>query len=163
MDTRRKTLGRRIRRARVAAGYRSQKAFARAIGVHERSVAGAEGGEERTGDNVFAAIEAGLGWPADSATQYLETGELSLLPVRGTQVANRDRPHPEARELVRLAIGHMADIEVNGADATTYNQHLEKWAGVLAIDDADVDIEYVRREAHRIAAERLAKRRANSS
>lgn len=78
----RKFAGRRIKRARVAAGYKSQKTFADAIGVSENSVAHAETGSERIGDTVFGAIEAGLKWPEDCISQYLETGDESLLPSR---------------------------------------------------------------------------------
>lgn len=75
MEDRRKAAGRRIYRARLRAGYRSQRAFAQKIGVHEGSVAHAERGDPRIGDSVFAAIEDGLGWPEDSILNYIKTGE----------------------------------------------------------------------------------------
>lgn len=79
METRRSTLGRRIKRARLAAGYRSQRAFAEAIGVHERSVARAETGGGPIGDTLLTAIETGLSWPSDSIRRYLDTGDEALL------------------------------------------------------------------------------------
>lgn len=78
--TRRKTVGRRIQRARRRAGYRSAKAFADALPVSENSVAKAESGADTVGDTVFVAIETALGWPEDCITRYIETGDESLLP-----------------------------------------------------------------------------------
>lgn len=92
----RKFAGRRIKRARVAAGYKSQKAFADAIGVSENSVAHAETGSERIGDTVFGAIEAGLRWPEDCISQYLETGDESLLPSRAATTPPRNGSHTPA-------------------------------------------------------------------
>ena len=76
---RRKTVGKRLARARRAAGFRSQAAFATAIGVSEGSVARAESGSELVGAEVFTRIEIGLHLPAEVVTQYIETGEASLL------------------------------------------------------------------------------------
>ncbi|WP_027946563.1 helix-turn-helix domain-containing protein [Amycolatopsis taiwanensis] len=92
-DERRKALGRRIKRARVRAGYRSQKAFADAIGISENSVARAEIGDERIGDKVFAAIEDGLGWGEYVVAEYLETGDESIF--------TDSEPAPEPAEPAR--------------------------------------------------------------
>lgn len=108
----RKFAGRRIKRARVAAGYKSQKAFADAIGVSENSVAHAETGSVRIGDTVFGAIEAGLRWPEDCISQYLETGDESLLPSRTatpTPAADSEDEYPA--ELVDSAERKIWDIE----------------------------------------------------
>lgn len=104
MEDRRKTLGRRIKRARQRAGYRSQKAFAEAIGVAESGVAWAESGNDRVavGGKVFAAIEDGLGWPEDCITRYLKTGNESLLQALvATEVAVRTTPERARAEFVR--------------------------------------------------------------
>lgn len=77
--TRRKTVGRRLARARRAAGHRSQAAFAAAIGVHETSVARAESGQAKVGADVFTRIELGLRLPDDIITRYIETGDANLL------------------------------------------------------------------------------------
>ncbi|WP_435583344.1 helix-turn-helix domain-containing protein [Amycolatopsis thermoflava] len=79
-EDRRKFVGRRIKRARRRAGYRSQKAFADVIGLAENSVARAEIGDPRVGEAVFEAIEDGLEWPPDTIAQYLETGDETVLP-----------------------------------------------------------------------------------
>lgn len=99
MDERRKTLGRRIYRARRKAGFRSQKTFAEKLRISEASVANAERGSSSVGDAVFTAIEDGLGWPEDSIAHYLESGDESLLVAEG-RVA--DKPLTELEKLVVL-------------------------------------------------------------
>lgn len=91
MDERRKSLGRRIARARRAAGYRSQAAFAAAIGIHETSVARAETGDPRVGSEVLTLIELGLNLPADATTRYLETGDDSDLDTIGSSAGWTER------------------------------------------------------------------------
>lgn len=71
VETRRKEAGRQIKVARRAKKFRSQRAFAEHIGVHENSVANAETGSERIGDSVFEAIERGLDWPIGSTVAYI--------------------------------------------------------------------------------------------
>lgn len=101
----------------MGAGYRSQKVFAHEIGVSESSVAYAESGSDRSGDVVFAAIENGLGWPADIIRQYLDSGDESLLdsmvtqaemtpePTAPVQFAEVDRSPPEDEPGVQAQLG----------------------------------------------------------
>lgn len=118
MESPRKTVGRRIKRARQAAGYRSQRAFAEAIGVAEASVARAETGDERIGDTVFGAIELGLGWPEDCIARYLETGDESVLPGRrGAAHDPRDRQAQIADEILRVREQLRAIRDTHGEDA----------------------------------------------
>jgi DNA-binding XRE family transcriptional regulator len=79
METRRKEVGKHIKAARRRKGYRSQAAFAEAIGVHESSVAFAETGSSRTGSSVYGAIEDGLEWPTGSILAYID-GRQGYLP-----------------------------------------------------------------------------------
>lgn len=105
MEERRKTLGRRIKRARQRAGFTSQRAFAQAVGVDTTSVANAETGGEQiaVGGKVYAAIEDALGWPEDSTTRYLETGDESHLPSpTGDTVSARPTLTAEQKELLRV-------------------------------------------------------------
>lgn len=80
MERPRKILGRRIKAARRAAGYKSARAFAAAIGVSESSVATAEIGSHRVGMGVLMDIETGLEWPRGSIERFLESGDLAELP-----------------------------------------------------------------------------------
>lgn len=74
----------------MAAGHRSQRSFAEAIGVSETSVANAERGSDLVGALVYGAIEVGLKWPEDSTTRYLETGRDEDMPgLRGTPQADQ--------------------------------------------------------------------------
>lgn len=76
---RRKDAGKRIQRARRAAGHRSQASFADAIGYHESSVAQAESGSDRAGGGLFQAIEDALHMPPMVISTYIETGDETLL------------------------------------------------------------------------------------
>jgi transcriptional regulator with XRE-family HTH domain len=136
MDDRRKTLGRRIKRARQRAGYGSQRAFAKAIGVDTTSVAKAESGDAAIaiGGRVFAAIEDGLKWPEDCTARYLETGDESVFtalvdtaprddafnPVAlraevQTRLDNVRRHYPEEYEMLMslLPEGEIGDADVD--------------------------------------------------
>jgi transcriptional regulator with XRE-family HTH domain len=92
MEERRKIVGNRIKRARRLAGYRSQRAFAKALGIHETSVARAETGDDRIGTSVFTAIEAKLHWPDDCIARYLESGDERHLPSGDDDRAAPQRP-----------------------------------------------------------------------
>ena len=96
MDDRRRTVGRRIKRERQRRGYSSQRAFAKAIGIDASSAAYAESGDERIAirGKVFAAIEDHFGWPEDSITRYLETGEEADL-----EALKPPQPRPAQRPL----------------------------------------------------------------
>lgn len=80
VDPRRNAVGKRIQRARRRAGFRSQKVFAEALGLHESSVANAERGDESVGARVFDLIEARLGWPEGCISEYIDTGDEAVLP-----------------------------------------------------------------------------------
>lgn len=99
---RRDFVGRRIKRERRQAGFRSQRAFADALGIHETSVARAETGDERVGDAVFTAIETRLNWPADSIARYLETGDEALLAPATVPGPEPDRPLTKLESLTYL-------------------------------------------------------------
>ncbi|MEV6879712.1 helix-turn-helix transcriptional regulator [Amycolatopsis sp. NPDC051128] len=72
MDTRRAEVGRQIKSHRRLAKFRSQRAFAEALGIGESSVANAESGSDRIGDGpVYEAIETHFGWPVGSITAYI--------------------------------------------------------------------------------------------
>lgn len=106
MDGRRRALGRHIKRVRRAAGYRSQKAFAEAIGVHESSVANVERGDERVGEIVFDAIERGLKWPPGCMAAYLETGAVGILPGELTPAPTG----PELRDDIERQLWAITDL-----------------------------------------------------
>lgn len=133
MDERRKTLGRRIKRARLRAGYRSQKAFADEIGISENSVARAETGDERVGESVFVAIESGLPWwPDNSIERFLETGDDSLLPVNPTtSEVDQHRGQEEAQrteidELRAMAAAAKARAEESLEYASKLMERIDK-------------------------------------
>lgn len=102
--SRRQTVGKRLARARRAAGYRSQAAFADAIGIHETSIARAETGDERVGPDVFTRIELGLNLPDEIITRYIETGSEDLLSQVSYNAASTvQRPEPADSEIDRKA------------------------------------------------------------
>lgn len=74
METRRKEVGKEIKRARRALRIKSQGALAQEIGVHESSVANAEIGSDRIGESVYEAIERRLHWPIGSSLEYIAAG-----------------------------------------------------------------------------------------
>lgn len=96
VDTHRESLGKRVRRERDRAGYRSQKAFAEAAGLHERSVASVERGQ-KVGVTVLGHIEDIFGWPEFSATRYLETGDTSVFDHQP------EDPEPSRQDMLKLA------------------------------------------------------------
>lgn len=115
VDTRRRKAGRRLARARRAAGYRSQKAFAAAINVSEASVANAERGAETVGEGVFTLVETGLNMPDEIITRYLETGDpdlLELIAFYPTSPRRPPEPEPELRDRVERDLWAMKHIPV---------------------------------------------------
>jgi len=86
-------VGLEIKVARRAKRFRSQKAFADHIGVHESSVASAETGKDRIGESVFEAIERGLGWPSGSTMAYI--AGAGKPPWELSQSATADAPGPK--------------------------------------------------------------------
>lgn len=105
MDERRKTVGRHIKQARRAAGYKSQGKFATAIGVHETSVANAETGNDRVGSAVFEAIEGGLKWPTGAIDAYLAR-RIEHLPGFG------ETPAPVAEPALQENVLEMTRAEL---------------------------------------------------
>jgi len=108
VETRRKAVGREIKLARRAKKFRSQRAFADHIGVHESSVANAETGSDRIGASVYEAIERGVGWPAGSITAYI-AGD-GAAPWEQAEV----EPAPPAEPLPPV----LSDEEIVAADST---------------------------------------------
>jgi transcriptional regulator with XRE-family HTH domain len=118
MDVRRKKLGKIIRRAREGAGYRSQRAFAAALGVSERSVAAVERGE-KAGETVLGLIEDNL-FPGGSVWAFLQSGDDALLlrPPVGTS-----RGQAEAERIANLSRAELLE------EADGYDQSLGEGAG----------------------------------
>lgn len=80
VNERRKAAGRRIKRLRRQAGFKSAKAFAESIGsISETSVARAEAGYDNVGDGVYGDIETALKLTPGAIADYLETGDSRLL------------------------------------------------------------------------------------
>lgn len=94
MDDTRKTVGQRIKAARRAAGYKSARAFAAAIGISESSIANAERGSSRVGEGVVMDIESALGWPGGSIHRAINTGDMAQL-----EVSRRDEPDLYSHEI----------------------------------------------------------------
>lgn len=119
METRRKKLGKRIQRDRMMAGYDSARAFAEAITarytkISERSVAGAETGEERVGRKTYGLIEKALGYSTGSFALYLETGDEAVLSERVTSPAPRRPDQP--RRLIDMTRADLFDIATTNAE-----------------------------------------------
>lgn len=98
--TRRKVVGRKIKRARLAASYSSQARFASAVGVTESSIGHAESGSARIGigSTVFIKIEICLGWPDGCIESYLATGDESQLPAIAEHRAALRYPNDPERQ-----------------------------------------------------------------
>lgn len=128
-DTRRKTLGRHIMRARVRAGYESQEAFAGVAKMSEGSVANAERGAERVGAKVFTKIEDALGWPSGVIERYLASGLEEHLPAVD---GGATEPTAEASEAVAMAPSEpsvkeqLEDVERELAELAEERRRLEK-------------------------------------
>lgn len=90
----RKTVGRRIKAARRAAGYKSARGFATAMGLSETSIARAESGSPKVGAGVYLDIESCLGWPTGCIERYLETGNESELPAVNRRQAAESEIEP---------------------------------------------------------------------
>lgn len=111
---RRKTIGRKIKRARLEAGYRSQRAFAAALGVDESSVGHAESGSARIGigSTVFMTIEIELGWPDGCIERFFETGELELHDAQRRPIAELEPQEAvERAEAIARRTGKDSDGE----------------------------------------------------
>ncbi|MEC3975105.1 hypothetical protein [Amycolatopsis sp. H20-H5] len=137
METRRKELGRHIkstrRRAYQSTGrrtYRSQKAFAEAIGLHESSVANAEIGSDRVGDLVYSTIEEAFGWPRNSVGNYI-AGRTQTLPgdlPDGEGSADEDAdPRHEWSAAFRQKTGAMSVDEI-----IEFGKHIGETSGERA-------------------------------
>lgn len=124
---RRAWIGRKIRNARKRSGYKSQAAFARAIGISEDSVGSAERGEEQVGDTIFTAVEKGLRLPPGSISSYLATGDESVLDDEGHRAVARregapqmhvdDLPPEMIREWVRVGMRMLPQVHEQYGEA----------------------------------------------
>jgi transcriptional regulator with XRE-family HTH domain len=115
MEARRRLLGDHVRATREAEGHSSQAAFAEVAGISPRSVAKVESGDPSTGRKVFRAIEFALGWPRDSAMDYLE--DKGPLPVRASPVlALLEPPVPhefsadERQKILAMSVDEVLDF-----------------------------------------------------
>jgi hypothetical protein len=139
-DEARERLGKAHRRARQAAGYKARTAYAKAVGIALRSVVSLEKGDP-VGEYIVEAVGRFLPtWNEDTAQAILEGG-----PIPSSE--------PESSDLVHIAVNALADLEITGADVSTYNWELARWEHILG-DEADITS--VRKEAHRVAVERMA-------
>jgi transcriptional regulator with XRE-family HTH domain len=151
-DARRKAIGKRLQRARRAAGFRSQLAFAARVGVSESSIAQVESGSDRPGPGMFTAIEVALGLPEDIFVRYLETGDDDLLrlvvyppppaaePERA-EASTGATPEPEAEGFtdedaaIMAAIRQVLDARGRRPTPKLTRMLLEDWAPDLARGD----------------------------
>lgn len=120
MEARRKAVGQHIKATRRKRGYRSQKAFAGAINVHETSVANAEIGSDRIGAGaVYASIEDGLQWPTNSIVDYIEGRTENLPGADATDAAEASAARQRILALtdVQLAERIVEIAEVQGVEA----------------------------------------------
>jgi hypothetical protein len=95
-------------------------------------------------------IERALQWEKGSVDAILSGSNPTPIP----------EPDPKSSDLVRRAINALADLEITGADVSTYNRELGRWEHILG-DDADITS--VRKDAHRIAVEHLANPQNNAT
>lgn len=149
---RRKEVGRQIKVARRLKKFRSQKAFAAHIGVHENSVANAEVGSDRIGESVYNAIEGGLGWPANSILDYVE-GRTDEFPPPAQLVNDK----PWIPVLTDAQVIAMTSREI----ATHYVQ-LDNEFGKAAADDWLFHAASIRYHARRAAQAPFADGAANA-
>lgn len=141
-------LGQAVVKARQAAGHKWRTNFARAARISVRSVSAIEQAEPTVGQaNLYAVGRALPNWDEDTPRVILEGG-----PIPSNE--------PESSDLVRIAVNALADLEIRGADATLYNQELARWEHILG---GEANITDVRKEAHRVAGERLANPQSNST
>lgn len=125
---RRKDAGKRIARARRAAGHRSQASFADAIGYSESAVALAESGSGRVGAGVFQAIEETLRMSPMAISTYIETGDELLLEriayksaddetlAQRSSVPHAARDDPGEANDQQLASAVRELVQIHGAD-----------------------------------------------
>ena len=149
---RRKEVGREIKVARRLKKFRSQKAFAAHIGVHENSVANAEVGSDRIGESVYNAIEGGLGWPANSILDYVE-GRTDEFPPPARVATGK----PWVPVLTDAQIIAMTSREI----ATHYVQ-LDNEFGKAAADDWLFHAASIRYDARRATQGTLTEGSANA-
>lgn len=127
MSSLRKEIGQRIKAARRAAGHKSARTFAQALGISESSVANAEIGSTRVGEGVYMDIESGLGWPTGSIQHALENEDLSGLRADQPQRATLyRRVVNEADEFERQVIA-LDDIPLETRWETIF-AHRERWS-----------------------------------
>jgi transcriptional regulator with XRE-family HTH domain len=115
-------LGSYVISARKAAGFRTRRAFAAAIGVTDRTLAKLEGGE-RVGVDTLAAVAAGVGWTPDSPRRILARREpllLSAVPPPLVPVPEQGAGRPDLVEDAAAALinATSAIIAQSGKSAT---------------------------------------------
>jgi hypothetical protein len=133
-------LGQAVAKARQAAGHKWRTSFARVARISVRSLTAIEQAEPTVGQaNLHAVGRALPNWNEDTPKAILEGG-----PIPSNE--------PETADLVRIATNALADLEITGADVSTYNRELGRWERILG-DEAGITS--VRKEAHRIAVEHM--------
>lgn len=90
LEARRRQLGEFIRGEREARGYRSQSAFAEAVGFSPRQITAVERGEH-VGRKTLNAIERMLKMQPDAAGKFLTTGDTALLATTEEHAAPEGR------------------------------------------------------------------------
>lgn len=138
---------RRVIQARRGELRLSQQGLAASADVSLRTIGRLESGH-RVSTTKESRIERALGWKRGGIDAAFNNREPELLEP------------DETYDLVRIAVNALVDLEIRKADATTYNRELARWEHILG-DDANITT--VRKEAHRIAVERLANPQGNSS
>lgn len=84
-------LGHVVTNARIAAGFRTAKAFALAIGVKDNRMYRLEAGRS-VGRNVLAAVELGLAWPPGRAERVLDGTDTPRPPRKPSRRRWADDP-----------------------------------------------------------------------
>lgn len=102
-----------VARYRVLAGYPTTRAFAAAIGIHEKTLGRLESGKS-VNRNTLTAVEAGLKWSPGSAAAVLAGGEPTLERPAGVE---RARQEIAAMTEDDLAVMHARIEAVSGQPA----------------------------------------------
>jgi hypothetical protein len=90
--------------ARVAAGYKERRAFARAIGVTERTLGKLENGYSVSAPTL-ASVEQGVGWKPDSARRVLHGGEPDTVSPSAHGRPRYDDPEEDAHAADMWEVG----------------------------------------------------------
>jgi hypothetical protein len=143
VDERRVKVGKKIQRARRAAGYKSARAFADAIGISTTSVARAEAGWDTTGASVYADIEQGLKWPEEIIRRYLAAGDELLLGQMTAGGTEPVAPAPNGGGIPGLALEWTPE-EIERVRAMSWRAAIDEGAVVgKATGDPEREAEYL--------------------